>query len=97
MSEILGTPIGDRILVKPDEKQNTLGDFVIPDQGTKDSQTGIVMETGPGSTFGDEMQVKKGDRVLFSDYSTTKIKIKGQDYRIMRETDIYFIFPKSTK
>ena len=86
-------PLADRVVVKPlEEEEPKAGNIIIPDTAKERPQTGEVVAVGPGKTADSgntvEMSVKKGDKVLFGKYSGTEITIDGQEYLIMRESDI---------
>jgi chaperonin GroES len=86
-------PLNDRVLIKRlEEEEKTKGGIIIPDTAKEKPAEGKVMSVGPGkrNEKGETMplQVKEGDRVLFSKYGGTDIKIEGEDYLIMREDDI---------
>jgi chaperonin GroES len=86
-------PLNDRILVKRlAEEEKTAGGIIIPDSAKEKPAEGKVIAVGPGKTNdkGDRvtLQVKAGDRVLFSKYGGTDVKLDGDDYLIMREDDI---------
>jgi chaperonin GroES len=86
-------PMNDRILVvRVEEEKKTAGGIIIPDTAKEKPQEGKVMAAGPGK-MGDDgkrvpMELKKGDRVLFSKYAGTEIKIDGVEHIFMREDDI---------
>ena len=86
-------PLNDRILVKRlEEEGKTAGGIIIPDSAKEKPAEGEIVAVGPGkmNDKGERttMDVKPGDRVLFSKYGGTDIKIEGDDYLIMREDDI---------
>ncbi len=86
-------PLNDRILVKRlEEEEKTAGGIIIPDSAKEKPAEGEVVAVGPGKmNDGGErapMDVKVGDRVLFSKYGGTDVKLDGDDYLIMREDDI---------
>jgi len=86
-------PLNDRVLVKRLEGENkTAGGIIIPDSAKEKPAEGEVVAVGPGklSDKGERtaMAVKKGDKILFSKYGGTDVKIQGEDYLIMREDDI---------
>jgi len=86
-------PLNDRILVKRlEEEAKTAGGIIIPDSAKEKPAEGEIIAVGPGkmNKQGDRiaMDVKPGDRVLFSKYGGTDVKIEGEDYLIMREDDI---------
>ncbi|MBV5306691.1 MAG: co-chaperone GroES [Desulfobulbaceae bacterium] len=86
-------PLNDRLLVKRlEEITKTAGGIIIPDSAKEKPAEGEVIAVGPGKVNekGDRiaLQVKNGDRVLFSKYGGTEVKLDGVDYLIMREDDI---------
>ncbi|MGB3212129.1 MAG: co-chaperone GroES [Desulforhopalus sp.] len=86
-------PLNDRLLVKRlAEEEKTAGGIIIPDSAKEKPAEGEVMAVGPGklNDKGDRiaLQVKAGDRVLFSKYGGTDVKLDGDDFLIMREDDI---------
>ncbi|MDI6823570.1 MAG: co-chaperone GroES [Bacillota bacterium] len=86
-------PLADRVVVKPlTQEERTKGGIVLPDTAKDKPQEGEVLAVGPGRILDNgarvEMEVKVGDRVIFSKYSGTEIKIEGEEYLIMRESDI---------
>jgi len=86
-------PLNDRLLVKRlEEEEKTAGGIIIPDSAKEKPAEGEVVAVGPGkqNDKGDRvaLQVKEGDRVLFSKYGGTDVKLDGEDYLIMREDDI---------
>ncbi len=86
-------PMNDRILVlRVEEEKKTAGGIIIPDTAKEKPQEGKVVAAGPGK-FGDDgkripLEVKVGDRVLFSKYAGTEIKMDGVEHIFMREDDI---------
>jgi chaperonin GroES len=86
-------PLADKVLVQRVEAQNkTAGGIVLPDTAKEKPQRGKVVSVGEGKILEDgsrqQMQVKKGDMVLFTSYAGTEIKIDGKEYLIMSESDI---------
>ncbi len=86
-------PLNDRLLVKRlEEEEKTAGGIIIPDSAKEKPAEGEVVAVGPGKVNdkGERvaLQVKEGDRVLFSKYGGTDVKLEGEDYLIMREDDI---------
>ena len=86
-------PLADRVVVKPiqaDEK--TKGGIVLPDTAKDKPQEGEVIAVGPGRILDNGTKVapeiKVGDRVIYSKYSGSEIKIEGEEYLIVRESDI---------
>jgi chaperonin GroES len=89
-------PLHDRILVKRiDEEQKTKGGIIIPDTAQEKPQEGKVIAVGKGRVLDDgkvqEVAVKKGDKILFSKYAGTDIKVDGDDHIIIREDDVLAI------
>jgi chaperonin GroES len=89
-------PLNDRVLVlRVEEEQKTAGGIIIPDTAKEKPLEGKIVSAGPGK-MGDDgkrvpLEVKKGDRVLFSKYSGTEINIDGVEHLFMREEDILAI------
>jgi chaperonin GroES len=90
------TPLGDKVLVKRLEaEEKTKGGIVLPDTAKEKPREGRVIAVGTGRLLDNgkraEFQVKKGDRILFSSYAGTEIKLEGEDYLLMPEEDILAI------
>ena len=86
-------PLYDRILVKRIEEQNkTAGGLFIPDSAKEKPQEALVVAVGNGKLIEDgslrKLEVKAGDKILFSKYSGNEIKIDGTEHLILREDDI---------
>ena len=86
-------PLHDRVVVRRlEQEEKTAGGIIIPDTAKEKPQQGEVIAVGPGAR--DEsgrvtpLDVKAGDRVLFGKWSGTEVKIDGEDYLIMKESDI---------
>jgi chaperonin GroES len=89
-------PLQDRVLVKRlEEETKTAGGIIIPDNHKEKPAKGEVMSIGTGYKMEDgkirPLDVKKGDKVLFSKYAGTEIKVDGLEYLIMKEDDILAI------
>ena len=87
------TPLGDRILVKPAEREEqTKSGIFLPDTAQEKPQEGTIIEVGPGRTTDDgkhiPMDLKKGDLVLYAKYGGTEIKEEGEEYLLLTERDI---------
>ncbi|MBS3899428.1 MAG: co-chaperone GroES [Dethiobacter sp.] len=86
-------PLSDRVVIKvlEAEKQTASG-IVLPDKAKEKPQEGEVMAAGNGRILENgtrvEMDVKVGDRILFSKYAGTEVKLEGKEYLIMRQEDI---------
>ena len=86
-------PLADRVIIKPiDKEEKTKSGIVLPDTVKEKPQEGEVVAAGPGKLGDDgkrvEMEVKKGDKVIYSKYAGTEWKDKAQEYLILREADI---------
>lgn len=89
-------PLGDRVLVEATAKEEkTASGIVLPDTAKEKPQEGTVVAVGSGTLNKDgqriALEVKPGDRVLFSKYAGTEIKYDGKEYLIMKESDIHAI------
>ena len=86
-------PLNDRVLVvRVEEEQKTAGGIIIPDTAKEKPQEGKIVAAGPGK-MGDNgkrtaLNVKKGDKILFSKYAGTEINIDGVEHIFMKEDDI---------
>jgi len=82
------TPLHDRVIVKPaPAEEKTAGGIIIPDTAKEKPQRGAVVAAGPGKKD-EPMTVKTGDTILYGKYAGTEITLEGEDYLIMRESDI---------
>ena len=89
-------PLEDRILVRPEEgEETTASGIVIPDTAKEKPQEGTVLAVGPGkrSDSGEliPMDVSEGDRVVYSKYGGTDIKLDGEDLLILSASDVLAI------
>ena len=89
-------PLADRVVVKPlDEGEQKQGNIIIPDTAKEKPQQGKIIAVGPGkiSESGTKiaMEVKVGQKILYGKYSGSEVTIGGEDYLIMRESDILAI------
>lgn len=89
-------PLGSRVVVEPiDVEEVTAGGIVLPETAKEKPQKGKVLSVGPGDRDDDgkriEMDVKKGDVVLFAKYAGTEIKIDSKKLLILRESDLLAI------
>ncbi len=84
-------PLADRVVVQPAAAETkTKGGIIIPDTAKEKPQKGTIVAAGPGKKD-EPVTVKVGDSVLYGKYSGTEINIDGQEYLIMRESDIFAI------
>lgn len=86
-------PLHDRVLIKRIEQEDTTrGGIIIPDTAKEKPMQGEVIAAGPGAKTEDgsvtPLDVKKGDRVLYGKFAGTEINIDGEDYLVLRESDI---------
>ena len=93
MAKLKFRPLHDRVVVKRiDAEEKSKGGIIIPDTAKEKPQEGEIVAVGPGGR--DEngklipIDVKAGDRVLFGKWSGTEIKIDGEDYLVMKESDV---------
>ena len=86
-------PIGDRVVVKPAAKEEiTKSGIVIPDTAKEKPQEGTVIAVGSGRLLdnGDRapIDIREGDRILFAKYGGTEFKLDGEEYLVLKESDI---------
>ena len=85
-------PLGSRILIRVEESENALpSGLVIPDSAKEKPQEGVVLAVGPGTYHDGQripLDVKEGDRVLFSKYGGTEVKVGGEELMILNERDV---------
>ena len=89
-------PLSDKIVVKRLEaEEKTAGGIVLPETAKEKPKEGKVVSVGPGKVLDtgelSKMQVKEGDRVLFTSYAGTEVKLDGEEYLIMDESDVLAI------
>ncbi len=99
MAKINLKPLGDRVIVKPMEaEEKTKGGIILPDTAKEKPIEGTIVAAGPGKVGDDgkfiKMEVKVGDKVLYGKYSGTEVTVEGDEYLIMRESDIFAIVEK---
>jgi chaperonin GroES len=93
-------PLADRVVVRPYEEQEVKrGGIIIPDTAKEKPMEGEIIEVGPGRTSEEgkrmPLEVKKGDRILYGKYSGTEVTVNGEEYLIMRESDIFAVIQKA--
>ncbi|MBB5336679.1 co-chaperone GroES [Pectinatus brassicae] len=86
-------PLGDRVVIKVSEGDvKTASGIVLPDTAKEKPQEGEVVAVGTGKVFDNGQkvapEVKVGDKIIFSKYAGTEVKVNGADYLIVRESDI---------
>ena len=90
-SKVKIKPLADRVLVQAAEAEETSsGGIIIPDTAQEKPQKGKVIAVGDGKPD-EPITVKVGDSILYGKYSGTEITIDGEDYLIMRESDIFAV------
>ena len=92
-SKVTLQPLGDKVVVSRDESQEvTVGGIYLPDSAKDKPSRGTIIAIGTGKLLDDgsrgEMQVKKGDRVLFTSYAPEPINIDDEEFLLMSESDI---------
>jgi chaperonin GroES len=95
-------PLGDRVVIKPAEQEEvTSSGIFLPETAKEKPQQGKIVATGPGGRkeTGDRiaMDVQVDDTVLYAKYAGTTIKLEGQEYLILKETDILAIVENGKK
>lgn len=86
-------PLADRVVVKPLESEEvTKSGIVLPDTAKEKPQEGKVIAAGPGRLLENgkraKMDIKEGDRILYTKYGPSEVKISGEEYLIVKEEDI---------
>ena len=89
-------PLGDRVVIQPVQREEmTKSGIVLPDTAKEKPQEGMILAAGPGRILDDgkreAMDVKVGDRVLYSKYAGTEFKVDGEDLLIVSQKDILAI------
>ena len=90
-------PLGDRVVLQREESlDTTAGGIVLPDSAQEKPQRGVIVSVGDGRLLDDgsrsELQVKPGDRVIFSSYAGDNFTIDDEEFLLMREDDILAVF-----
>lgn len=89
--EVKIKPLADRVVIKPaPAEEKTASGIIIPDTAKEKPQRGTIVAVGPGKKD-EAITVKVGDTVLYGKYAGTEINIDGEDYLIMRESDIFAV------
>jgi chaperonin GroES len=86
-------PLGDRVVIKPSAREEvTKSGIVLPDTAKEKPQEGLILAAGPGKILEDgkreQMDVKVGDKVLYSKYAGTEFKVDGDELLIVSQKDI---------
>ena len=92
-------PLDDRVLIKQsDAEETSAGGIVLPDTAKEKPQRGRVVATGPGKLLDNgkraKMSLKVKDEVYYGKYSGTEVKIDGEDYVIVKESDVLAVVQK---
>lgn len=93
MASVNIKPMADRVVIEPlEETEEMRGGLYIPDTAKEKPQQGTVIAVGPGrrSEQGEliEVELKEGDRILYGKYSGTEVTVDGNEYLIVRESDV---------
>ena len=96
------TPLHDRVLVeRVEQEEKTAGGIILPDTAQEKPSEGVIVAVGKGIRGDDgsvqPLDVKKGDHVLFGKFGGTEIKVDGDDFTILRESDILGIIEAPKK
>ena len=99
MSKINLNPLADRVVIQPKEaEEKTSGGIILPDTVKEKPVEGTIVAAGSGKVADNgelvKMDVKVGDKVLYGKYSGTEVTLGGEEYLIMRESDIFAVIPK---
>ena len=88
-------PLGDRVVVKQSEgEEKTASGIVLPDSAKEKPQEGMIVAVGTGRVEDGKkipLEVKVGDKVIYSKYGGTEVKVKGDEYLILSEKDVLAI------
>lgn len=91
MANVNIKPLGDRVLVEPQEaEEKTASGLIIPETAKEKPQQGKVIAVGKG-TKDEDMEVKEGDTILYGKFAGTEIKYEEKDFLMMRQSDILAI------
>ena len=91
MSKVNIKPLADRVIIEPAAaEEKTASGIIIPDTAKEKPQQGSVVAIGDGKKD-EPITVKVGDNVLYGKYAGTELKLEGNDYLMMRESDILAI------
>ena len=96
MAKLKLKPLADRVVIRPMEaEEKTKGGIILPDTAKEKPIEGTIVAVGQGKVADDgkviKLEVKEGDKVLYGKYSGTEVTVDGEDYLIMRESDIFAI------
>ena len=92
-------PLGDRLVVKADDKEEkTASGIFLPDTAQEKPLRGTVLAAGPGRVLDNgtvpPLEVKSGDKILFGKYSGTEIKLDGESFLILKESEVLGVYTK---
>lgn len=92
-------PLGERVVIKVLEgEEKTKSGIVIPDTAKEKPQMGEVLAVGSGKTLDNgtkvPLEVKTGDKILFAKYAGTEVKLDGEEYMVLKESDILAVLTK---
>jgi len=89
-------PLGDRVVIKPSAaEEKTKGGIILPDTAKEKPVVGEIVAVGPGKKSEEgkliPLDLKVGDKVLYGKYSGTEVTVDGQEYLMMRESDVFAV------
>lgn len=88
-------PLENRVVIKPLEEEQKSSGIIIPTDAKEKSMEGIVIAVGPGAVTSEgviiKMHLKEGDMVLYSKFVGTEVTYKGEDFLIMKESEVFAI------
>lgn len=92
-------PLGERVVIKVlESEEKTKSGIVLPDTAKEKPQMGKVLAVGPGKILENgqkvPLEVKEGDTVLFAKYAGTEVKLDGEEYMVLKESDILAVVNK---
>ncbi|OWZ84751.1 co-chaperone GroES [Natranaerobius trueperi] len=90
-------PLGDRVVIKVlEQEEKTQSGIVLPEKAKEKPQEGEVVAVGSGKVLDDgskiDLEVKKGDKVVYSKFAGNEVEVNGEEYLIMRQDDILAVF-----
>ncbi len=101
MSEELFTPLYDKLVVRPDDKEKTVAGWAVPESAKEKPESGTVLSIGHGRLLADgqviPLRVQIGDHILFGKWSGTEIELGGKKLLLMDETEVFGVLPKKAK
>lgn len=93
-------PLGDRILIKPDDPESAVYGMDIPESAKEKPVSGTVLAVGPAVKFREDSRIKLlhvGDRVVYSQHALNRIEVDGEEGFFLREGDCHFVISQETQ